>query len=251
LTSFGAKETRNLFMASQIYGIPLASMSKQSHPRERQLGKLACLGLSYGMGAERFQRTCAKEGVNISFEEAERIKRVYRATNCEIVRLWTGLESAAVDAVTHPGAWVSAADGRIGFLKERDWLYLRLPSGRLLTYAKPKYGPAETRFGAQMALIFEGISSITHRWELQTLYGGKLTENAVQAICRDLLASALLRLEAVGYPIVLHVHDEILAEVPEGTGDIRAFERLMCEAPDWARGFPIKAEGWRGKRFRK
>jgi DNA polymerase bacteriophage-type len=72
-----------------------------------------------------------------------------------------------------------------------------------------------------------------------------------QGLCRDLLANAMLKLEAAGYPIVLSVHDEIVAEVPEGTGDIAEFRRIMCDLPGWATGLPLKAEGWRDRRYRK
>jgi DNA polymerase len=77
------------------------------------------------------------------------------------------------------------------------------------------------------------------------------SENAVQAICRALLATAMLHLDEAGYLVVLHIHDEVVAEVPEGAGDVREFERLMCEVPDWAQGFPMKTEGWRATRYRK
>jgi DNA polymerase len=154
-------------------------------------------------------------------------------------------------AVQDPGHWVNVANGRLGFLKRDQRLYLRLPSGRCLIYANPKIELVDSPFGTRPGLTFEGVSSSTHKWERQTLYGGKLTENAVQAICRDLLAAALLRLEAAGYPVVLHVHDEIVAEVLEEEGDLDEFERLMAETPDWAWGFPVKAEGRRAKRFCK
>src|SRR5689334_20570501 len=105
---------------------------------------------------------------------------------------------AAVKAVEDRGRWVSTADGRIGFFANNVHLFLRLPSGRLLTYAEPKYELTDTRFGRKLSLTFEGLNSQTHQWERQQLYGGKLTENAVQAICRDLLASAMLSLEKAG-----------------------------------------------------
>lgn len=236
-------------MAARIYGRPADSFGRTS--RERQLGKIAVLGLGYQMGAQRFQRTCARQGVMILAEEAENIKGIYRQSNPEIVRLWDRMNKAAVRAVTDPSRWICVANGRIGFLKEDSSLYLRLPSGRLLTYANPRYEMVEKPFGTGWGLTFEGVNNITRRWERQTLYGGKLTENAVQAICRDLLAEALLRLEAEGYPVILHVHDEIVAEVPEGAGDLAEFEQLMAQVPVWARGFPVKAEGWRGQRFGK
>lgn len=236
-------------MAAQIYGRPAESFSKTS--RERQLGKIAVLGLGYQMGTDRFKRTCEKEGVAIALDEAEKIKKIYRQTNPEIVQLWRTLEAAAIKAVQDPERWVNVANERIGFLKEDDRLYLRLPSGRFLIYANPRYEEVDTALGRRWGLTFDGVSSTTHRWERQHLYGGKLTENAVQAICRDLLAAALLRLDGVDYHIVLHVHDEIVAEVLEGTCALGEFERLMAETPEWANGFPIKAEGWRAKRFGK
>jgi DNA polymerase len=254
----GAERMLNIFrrgddpyldMAARIYGRPADTFNKIS--RERQLGKIAVLGLGYQMGAERFGHTCAAQGVVITAKEAETIKRIYRETNPEIVQLWRTLEAAAIRALQDPQRWVNVANGRIGFLKVESRLYLRLPSGRCLIYANPRYEQVETQFGPRWGLTFDGISSSTQRWEGQQLYGGKLTENAVQAICRDLLGATLLRLETAGYPVVLHVHDEIIAEVPEGTGDVEEFERLMAEGPEWAVGFPIKAEGWRAKRFGK
>ena len=236
-------------MAARIYGQPADSFGKAS--RERQLGKIAVLGLGYQMGAERFGRTCAQQGVMITAQEAETIKRIYRQTNPEIVQLWRTLEAAAIQAMQDPERWVNVAGGRIGFMKAKGRLYLRLPSGRCLIYTQPRYELVETPFGARAGLTFEGPSSATRRWGRQSLYGGKLTENAVQALCRDLLASALLRLEAAGYSTVLHVHDEIVAEVPEDSGDVEEFERLMAQPPEWATGFPMKAEGWRAKRFGK
>jgi len=236
-------------MAAHIYGQPAESFTKTS--RERQLGKIAVLGLGYQMGAERFRETCAQQGVEITADEAETIKRKYREANPEIVRLWKTLDSAAVRAVQDPGHWVNVANGKLGFLKRDQRLYLRLPSGRCLIYTNPKIELVDGPFGPRPGLTFEGVSSTSHRWERQTLYGGKLTENAVQAICRDLLAAALLRLEAADYPIVLHVHDEIVAEIPEDKGDLEEFEGLMAETPEWANGFPVKAEGRRAKRFGK
>ena len=100
-------------------------------------------------------------------------------------------------------------------------------------------------------LTYWSVDSMTKRWQKTPTYGGKLTENAVQAASRDLMAEAMLRLEAAGYPIVLTVHVEVVAEVPEGFGSLAEFERIMSVVPAWAAGCPIQAKGWRGKRFRK
>jgi DNA polymerase len=100
-------------------------------------------------------------------------------------------------------------------------------------------------------VTFMGVDTYTHQWCRQQAFGGRWVENAVSAIARDLLAAAMLRLEAAGYPIVLSVHDEIIAEIPAGFGSIPEFEALMCELPGWAAGCPVKAKAWRGPRYRK
>lgn len=241
---FERGEDPYLDMAAQIYGRPANSFSKTSP--ERQLGKAAVLGLGFQMGAERFQETCEKQGVSITLEEAERVMNVYRTSNPEIVGLWAELQDAAIQAVRQPDHPVDAARGLLRFYRRGTWLYLRLPSGRILSYAHPRLEAAPSP-----RIKFEGVNSINQKWEIQQIYGGRWCENAVQAICRDLLANALLNLEAAGYPIVLSVHDEAIAEVPEGFGDIGEFEKMMCQVPDWANGFPVKAEGWRAKRYQK
>lgn len=227
--------------------------------RERQLGKIAVLGLGYQMGADKFISTCWKERILLSKPEAVHIVGSYRDGNPEIPQLWYDMEEAAFEAVRYPERVVSVAHGRISFARRGTWLYMRLPSGRLLSYAHPQIKkkrmpwldqstglPAE-RWG----VVYWGVDSLTHKWCEQNAYGGKWTENAVQALCRDLLALAMLRLEAAGYPQVLSVHDEAVSEHDQGFGSLEEFQRLLCVTPDWAEGLPIEAEVWRGTRYRK
>ena len=127
-----------------------------------------------------------------------------------------------------------------------------LPSKRPLAYAKPKVVERITPWGSTSeAVSFEGMDSFTKKWERHDLYGGLLAENVTQAVARDIMADAMLRLEERGYGCILSVHDEVVAEVPEGFGSVEEFESIMCAVPTWAEGCPIGAEGWIGKRYRK
>lgn len=138
-----------------------------------------------------------------------------------------------------------------------DVLYCQLPSGRKLAYHKPRLTPDVTSWGKEvMKLSYMGNNSDYKRgpkgWLRIDTYGGRLVENVVQAVARDILAHALVNLDKAGYNVVLHVHDEVVCEVPEGHGSIEELERIMAIMPDWAKHYPIKAAGgWRGKRYRK
>jgi DNA polymerase len=234
-------------MASKIYGVSPDDVNKS----QRQMGKQAILGLGYGMGWRKFISACDGVGITIDEDTARQVVTLYRETNAEIIEFWRELERAAVAAVEHPGT-VQTVRGRLKFTKRGGYLYLVLPSGRPLCYASPKIIEKETPWGStQFAVQFWGMDSFTRKWATHDLYGGLLAENVTQAVARDLLAEAMLRLENAGYPVVLSVHDEVVSEVPEDFGTVAEFESLMCELPPWADGCPVNAEGWEGNRFRK
>jgi DNA polymerase family A len=250
---FARGEDPYLDMAAQIYQAPTEGFSKTGP--ERHLGKAAVLGLGYQMGAKTFKETCEKQGVSVTDDLIRRAVQIYREMNPEIRDLWSELEEAAIEAVRNEGRPVWCARDRIAFGRRGDWLAMRLPSGRLLWYQQPhlreRAMPWEISDGKpalQMGVSFYGQDE-EHKWCRQDGYGGRWVENAVSGLCRDLLANAMLNLEAAGYPIVLSVHDEVVAEVAEEFGSIEEFEQIMCRLPDWASGFPVKAEGWRAKRF--
>lgn len=132
-------------------------------------------------------------------------------------------------------------------------LYCRLPSGRFLAYHQPWVQIEERPWGGMgFSLYFKGTKEGKANFGICSTWGGTLAENVVQAAARDLLAYALINLEAAGYPIVLHVHDEVIAEVDAGFGSVEEFEAIMATVPDWAAGWPVKAaDGWRRLRYGK
>lgn len=175
--------------------------------------------------------------------------------------LWYGLQDAAFMAVTNHGHCYSyqappTAYGQppaITYGVQNDILYCLLPSGRQLTYHTPRFGT--NRWGS-MELTYMGWNSNYLNgpvgWMRLNTWGGKLVENVVQAVARDILAHAMTGLDAAGYPIVLHVHDEIVAEMPPGQGSVEEFEQIMGRMPQWAADWPVRAAGgWRGRRYRK
>jgi DNA polymerase len=183
------------------------------------------------------------------------IKQKWRAKNTRIVRFWAALGEAASSAVESPGKVFSYR--KVSFRTWKDpvgnnYLVCRLPSGRYLYYFGPKIRAMKTPWGdLKDVLTYHGVDGVTRRWVIQKAPGFLLCENIVQAACRDLLADAMVRVEAAGYPVVLHVHDELVSEVDEDFGSLEAYEKLMAASPEWARGLPVQAVGWRGKRYRK
>lgn len=186
------------------------------------------------------------------FEEwATPIIRNWREARPQVVALWKGLEHAAISAIKNPGKAYSY--GRIKYAMRGRFLHCRLPSGRLLSYCDPYVKEEEDKYGRiKEGIRFYGVDSTTSQWTKQHTYGGKLCENVVQAIARDLLAYGMQQVEANGFPIVMHVHDEAVAELPEDTTKtLEEFEKILAKTPEWAKGCPVKAEGWTGKRYRK
>lgn len=265
-----------------------AVVAKGKNCDERDLGKRAELGCGFGMGWRKFKGTAKKEA-NLRLPDELCIKTVksWRALNDKIVAAWRAYEDAAVSAVLHPGRVVQAGDTPIRYKQSGSFLFAQLPSGRALTYPYPRLlprawaafsdGTTRALFGRTTeelqakaekiaveeglkveeirehghALTYKGVNSVTRRWERSSAYGGLLCENVVQATARDMLAEAMFRVEKAGYPIVLHVHDELVAEVDDDFGDLAEFEGLMAAVPAWGTGCPVAAEGWVGKRYRK
>lgn len=240
--------------ASQMSGIPLDEILRhkketgEHHPL-RKRGKVSELASGYQGGMGAWKNFGADEFM--SDQEILDAIRAWRTASPNIVGFWYGLEDAAKSAIMHPGSCFGFRGITYGVLE--DVLYCQLPSGRCLSYWRPRLEWDRMPSGKQVQKItYEGRDGPSNKWVRMETYGGKLTENVVQAVARDILVHALLRVDAAGYKVVLHVHDEIVSEIPEGFGSVEEFESLMSEMPPWAAGWPVRASGgWRGKRYRK
>ncbi|OSM04333.1 DNA polymerase [Magnetofaba australis] len=233
--------------ASHIFGVPVGQVNKE----QRSIGKVAVLALGYGGGVNAFKQMASTYDVTISDKKIESVKQNWRKANPRITELWRLLEGAAIRAIKQPGR-VFQAGGKISFTVDEGHLWCRLPSGRSICYPYATLKPSTTPWGKPTTkILFKGVDSTTKKWVQQDTYGGKLAENITQAVARDILAESMMRIEEVGHPIVLHVHDEIVCEIKEGSVEVSEFEQLMAETPHWAKDLPLQAEGWTGKRYRK
>ena len=232
-------------MASEIYGVPVDEVTEE----QRAVGKVAVLGCGFGMGAKKYGDTVFDwTGIRISEELEEKAVAIYRSVNAPIKRLWYDLENAAIRAVKVPGSIQKV--GHITYRVKGPYLWAVLPSGRPLCYPLPRLVDTLAPWGElKEAVEISTTNSFTRKWERRSLYGGLQTENVVQAVARDVMADAMLRVEAAGYPIVLTVHDEVLAE--SDAGDLDHFQQLMSEMPEWADGLKLDVSGWEGDRYRK
>lgn len=232
--------------AAAIYHVDYDAVTKP----QRQIGKVAELALGYQGATGAFNMMALGYGVTVPEAEVQRIVENWRASRPMTTQLWRSLEDACRNAVINPGRVTQYRD--IKMVVRSHMLAIRLPSGRCLWYANPRIEMKDMKWGGQKEVIaFDGVNSTTRKWGTQYLYGGLLAENVTQATARDLLVNGMFAVESAGYPVVMHVHDEMVSEVPENFGSVEEYENLMCTLPAWAAGLPLKAEGWRGKRYKK
>ena len=227
--------------ASQMFRVPVEKHGVNGHLRQK--GKISELACGYGGSVGALKNMGAVE-MGVPEDELQGLINDWRNANPHIVKLWTEVGNTAMKAIKEK---TIVSLGKLVFMYERGILFIRLPSGRRLSYIKPRIGT--NRFGGD-SITYMGVSA-SKKWERLETFGGKLVENIVQAIARDLLASAMMNVANAGYDIVFHVHDEIIAEAPDGQGSVDEMCMLMSINPDWADGIPLSADGYECEYYRK
>lgn len=229
--------------ASAMFGVPVVKHGVNGHLRQK--GKIAELALGYG-GSVGAMKAMGAEKMGLNDSELEEIVRKWRQNSPHIVDFWYQCENAALDAIKH--GTETLVNGRIRFSFSGGNMLITLPSGRQLVYINPTLG--ENRFGGT-AIKYRGVQQATRKWGWLETYGGKLVENIVQATARDCLAMAMYRLTQAGYHILMHIHDEVVMEMPIGVGSRDEVTRIMCECEPWEKGLIKNADGFEGPYYLK
>ena len=209
----------------------------------RQKGKQAVLSCGYGGSVGALIAMGAVES-GMKEEELQPLVDLWRASNPHIVQFWWDVDRAVKTCVKRR---IEVETHGIRCAYKSSVLFIRLPSGRELAYAKPRIG--ENRFGGE-SVTYEGLG-MTKKWERIETFGGKLVENITQGTARDLLVFAMKQLRNRGFDIVMHVHDEIVLEVPYGVSSVEEICSVMAENSPWAKGLPLKADGYECEFCRK
>lgn len=232
--------------ASQMFHVPVEKHGVNGHLRQK--GKISELALGYGGSIGALQAMGSRE-MNIPDEELKPLVDGWRKANPRIVQFWRSVGDAAMKAVRER---TTVRAGKVTFCCKDGVLFAKLPSGRTLAYIAPRletgrFGSAVITYQSydktEKAADEEEEAPVTRRWQREETYGPKIVENLTQAIARDLLCAAMMNLEAAGYRICMHIHDEAVIEMPIGQGSLEEACRLMAIAPDWAEGLPLRADG--------
>lgn len=227
--------------ASAMFHVPIEEITKTSPLRQK--GKISELALGYG-GAVGALTSMGALKMGLTEEELPGLVSTWRSANPHITAFWWAVDEAAITAVRDKKP---SKVGRVSFEYKSGILFVTLPSGRKLSYVKPRM--MQNKFGRE-GLTYEGIGE-SKKWMRLETYGPKLVENIVQAASRDILAEAMLRLEKEGFDIVCHVHDEVVLEVPDGKSSVEEVNEIMAVNPVWTEGLPLKAAGFESPFYKK
>ena len=227
--------------ASQMFGVPVVKHGVNGHLRQK--GKIAELALGYGGSVSALVSMGALE-MGLSEDELQPLVNAWRASNPNITAFWRECQDAATSAINDKPRRIKCG---ITFYKKSGILFIGLPSGRALAYAKPQIGT--NRFGSP-SITYMGVKN-RGTWERVETWGGKLVENIVQAFARDCLAESILRLEKWGFEINFHVHDEVILDVPIGVSSAKEIASIMGEPIEWAQGLKLRAEAYETPFYKK
>lgn len=231
-----------------MFGVPLEKIKKGNHEYElRQKGKVAELALGYQGGAGALIQMGALEK-GLTEEELPDIVSRWRQSNKRIVDLWHTIQNGVVNCLKT--GQTQAMQKSIFFSLENGNLVVTLPSKRQLFYVNARLEIGQFN---NESIIYMGQNQTTKKWEKIPTYGGKLTENIVQAVARDCLAESLRNLTEAGYRVLFHIHDEIIAEVPKNDNrfSLENAIKLMCQVPEWVEGLPLNADGFTSNYYKK
>lgn len=227
--------------ASTMFGVPIESIAKgQENYKLRAKGKVAELALGYGGGAHALVAMGALN-MGLTEEELPDIVKRWRASSRRIYDFWYAVERAAQEAIEY-GVITTLPCG-ITISRDQDFMFIKLPSGRSLFYRDPQLAPGN--YGNK-EILFMGLNQTNKKWGRINTWGGKLVENIIQAVSRDILCNAMTNLTRAGYRINFHIHDEVILEVPDGDKSKNLGDAIkrMCALPVWANGLPLNAAGF-------
>ena len=228
--------------ASAMFKVPVEKHGVNKELRAK--GKIAELACGYGGGINALKAFGADK-MGLSDDEMDIIIKKWRLSSPHICQLWRDVENAVKNVIKSKVP--SALKNGLAFHTEDDWLFITLPSGRNISYYKPNI---TTKDGREY-ISYEGTLQSSNGWGINYTWGGKLVENIVQAIARDCLAEAMLKLDDAGHKIVMHVHDEVIIEAPNGQGSLDDVVAVMSKPIDWAKGLLLSADGYETCYYRK
>ena len=238
-----------VFASESLYRVAYDQVTKD----QRQVSKSAVLGAMFGQGAKGLVKYAEGMGVKLSEVQAKSAVDNYRSSYSRVKELWAECEAAAIDAVKNPGT-AFRAGSKVVMKYAKNALWMQLPSGRLICWQRPELELVTTPWGSQkMGVVIHSQNTYTRQWSRNVLIGSSIFQSAVQGTARDFLAVAMLNLEHAGYEVINSIHDEVLLLVKEQNGESALADviNIMITPPVWAPDFPLAAEGWHGKRYRK
>jgi DNA polymerase len=236
------------FASSSLYNVTYDEVTKE----QRQIAKSAVLGCMFGQGAKGLVAYAQGMGVDLSEIQSQKAVNAYRNDYSRVKEFWYECQDAAMKSIQNPNDMIEVS--KLRFMFAKDVLWMKLPSGRFICWRDPKVEEQLTPWGdMREGITVVNQNTFTRKWGRNMLIGSSIFQSAVQGTARDMLAEACLLLEKNGFEVLNLIHDEVLMLVDESQAEV-ALDRvvkLMTTPPKWALDFPLAAEGWVGKRYRK